>query len=322
MAQEIVRLEDVNREIAAARTIAEIKDAYDKIEALKRYTRSRAPKDLEAQNDIAAAGIWAAWKGGRLLRQTERNVGGQPEQESYPSHDVIGRTETLDDLNLSLMMSHRWQVISHCPEAGLREYLNQTRSDGGRISQKEVYGMGKSIMENPLTKPLPNNRVKTPPGETIEHVCRRGLALELEGNTTAEVVAKKIGIDTGTYRRARYIIWLTDRDDLSASDQEKVAEALAFMNEESVASAPYERVEAIINRVWGESQKRVGRRGDANRMKTFDHAYGTITQVCFCAADVDLPQLSADRTSEILSELTTAIKCLRTFRARIKEIHK
>ena len=35
------------------------------------------------------------------------------------------KTETLDDLNLSRMMSHRWRVISHCLDDWLREYLEK-----------------------------------------------------------------------------------------------------------------------------------------------------------------------------------------------------
>ena len=59
------------------------------------------------------AGVWAAWKGGRLLRETERNTGMFLRGNTMLPRD---ETETLNDLNLSKMMSHRWQVISHCPE--------------------------------------------------------------------------------------------------------------------------------------------------------------------------------------------------------------
>ncbi|KKN05227.1 hypothetical protein LCGC14_1089440 [marine sediment metagenome] len=149
----LVRLEDVNRQVAAARTIADIKKAYDKIEALKRYAKSRAPKDLATQNDIAEAGVWAAWKGGRLLRATERNVGGRPRTKN-PLDNQTGFSAPLSELGLSRFMSHRWQVISHCPEEWLREYLEDRRVAGRYITQSDVYRMGKTFLPDPSLAPV------------------------------------------------------------------------------------------------------------------------------------------------------------------------
>ncbi len=76
-----------------------------------------AAKFGAAQNDIAEAGVWAAWKGGRLLRETERNKG------TILGGNIVlqpGDEPTLEELNLSRMMAHRWQVISHCPDDSLR----------------------------------------------------------------------------------------------------------------------------------------------------------------------------------------------------------
>ena len=186
---------------------------------------------------------------------------------------------------------------------------------------KKIRHRTKVAKETAPTPQTSNHRIKTPPGKTLEDVCRQGIALELGGASTQQA-AKQIGINLKGYRDGRYIIWLIDRDDLSARDQEAVAEALSFMNSNSVSARPYEMVSTIVERVWGKPSSRVGKRGDKGRMKAFDRAYGTITQVCFCAADVDLPQLSAERTSEIVSELKEAIKCLRAFQTRIEEIHK
>ena len=156
---QLVRLEDVNRQVAAARTIADIKKAYDKIEALKRYAKSAAPKDLEAQNAIAEAGVWAAWKGGRLLRETERNKGTRGQLRGNPAlggHMVLppSTAPTLTDVNLSKMMAHRWRVISHCPDGWLREYLEERRGAGRRITQSDVYRLGKTFLPDPTLEPV------------------------------------------------------------------------------------------------------------------------------------------------------------------------
>ena len=53
---------------------------------------------------------------GALLAERDKNPGGRPEQESYPSHRVRGRTPKLDELGISYKQSSRWQLEASVPE--------------------------------------------------------------------------------------------------------------------------------------------------------------------------------------------------------------
>ena len=164
-------------------------------------------------------------------------------------------------------------------------------------------------------------RVKIPGGTTFEEMVRRGLDLEANGAGTPKA-AGTAGLDRHTYRMARYIVLLSDRDDLSADDQQTVATALSYMNEHQQVGRTYETVLPLVERIWGKAHERRGRGDAQSRIKKFDHSFGAIIQSCLAATDVDVPQFNEQRAAEIVCELIRAIECLRILQRKIEELHK
>ena len=174
--------------------------------------------------------------------------------------------------------------------------------------------------EPPALSPCPKEGrpLKIPGGKTVEQACREGMAMEGTGMKTA-AAAKAIGISAQSYSLARYVVRLADRTDLSLRDKKTAENALFYMNKHRLVTPAYGYVSTIVDRIWGKPNKRAS---EQNRIKAFDRAYGMIIQACICSSDVDVPHLSAQRTTEILAELKEGKQCLRKFEQKISEIHQ
>lgn len=67
--------------------------------------------------------------GGQLLREMEKNTGGQAEHNSYQSHGVTSRTPKLSDIGISKMQSSRWQAEAGIPEeASVQAQIDQVKA--------------------------------------------------------------------------------------------------------------------------------------------------------------------------------------------------
>jgi hypothetical protein len=165
------------------------------------------------------------------------------------------------------------------------------------------------------------SRINVPEDMTAEDLCRKGMERESAGET-AEEIAPVIQVGLRTYRQMRDIVALADRSDLSPRDAEVVRFALDEMNTTNRIADAYERVEPIVDRVWGV--RRGGPRSviEANRIANFERAFGVVIQACSGSADIEIPYLSSARATEAISEIKEAERKLRTLRGRIEEIHQ
>ena len=106
----LARYKAVQSQLDTIRTLPEAKDVHDKAEALRLWAK-KAGYDLQTQNEIAETAIWAAWHGGKLLREMaekdERHKG-HGDQKSASRHG----SPILKDLGISWNQSSRWQAIA------------------------------------------------------------------------------------------------------------------------------------------------------------------------------------------------------------------
>ncbi len=175
MAQELITVDFARQQITAAESIGEVKGIYDKLEALKRYAKS-SRRDWDEQSAIAEASVWAAWKGGRLLRETERHPPGPSARDM--SHDVTHPPPTLEQLHLNRMMAHRWRVISDCPEDELKGYCSEQKQQHKLIKSIDVYRLSKH--ESPPEEEEDEEQYDEPTDEEARRVAfliRAGEAL-------------------------------------------------------------------------------------------------------------------------------------------------
>ena len=163
-------------------------------------------------------------------------------------------------------------------------------------------------------------RLSIPEGQTPEQVCRRGMALEADGISTADV-AKEIGVGVQSYRNMSDIVLLSDRDDLSPRDKETVARARRQMNETHRVADAWLLIERIAGLFWGKGLGKSRDIAEANRNEQFERSFGILIQTCLTTEEVELPYLTAERAAEAIRQLSAARSALLRFADRIKEIH-
>lgn len=157
-------------------------------------------------------------------------------------------------------------------------------------------------------------RIKTPDDMSVSDWCRRGMEREAQGRSS-EAAADELGWDPRTYRNARDICLLFDRDDLSPKDRRLVAEAYAEMNETRRNRAPYEKISHLGEMIWGRRRERG--RAEKQRLDAFANALIVIEATCDRAAGLEIPHLAADAVREAQKQVDKAIANLRQLRSRL-----
>ena len=149
-----------------------------------------------------------------------------------------------------------------------------------------------------------------------DHV-RRGIEME-RGGMAVEDVAEHIGIGVFSYRQARDIILLAERDDLSAADAESAARALAQFDATAQPGRAYELVQPIVERIWGGRGARRFGGTERKRVETFQNAVSVIAEACSRGLQIVIPHLSESEAANAIAELKEAEKQIRQLRARIE----
>lgn len=126
---DIVPLDVQARQLAAYRTVAEVKVVRDRAETLRAHAK-RAGLSLEMQNHYGELKLHAERRCGELLAELaargERAVaqdGGEP-----------GNKPLLGDLGVTKMQSSRWQLEASVPAADFAAYVAETREAAGELT--------------------------------------------------------------------------------------------------------------------------------------------------------------------------------------------
>jgi len=139
---QLVKLDEAKRALAEASTLQEIKDIRDKAEAIKAYVKA-AGYSLEMQNQAAETKLRAERKGGELLKEMEKNKGGQPSEKNR-AHHVPG-TPTLKDLGIHRLQSQRWQQIADLPEESFENKIEEVKQKYEELTQSIFLQLSKSL---------------------------------------------------------------------------------------------------------------------------------------------------------------------------------
>lgn len=165
------------------------------------------------------------------------------------------------------------------------------------------------------------SQLNIPDGMTAIDLFRKGMSLEAEG-VAVEDAAKELGIGLKSYRQARDLTLLSDRDDLGPTDTAAVQEAVALLEKTKQVAKAYELVQAIVSRVWGGQGSRRSDGREAQRIEAFDKALTIIAQACEQGEEITIPQLSSEQASAATKQLKRAEVGIRALRLRIEETQK
>lgn len=136
---ELVHFDRARQELALAKDIDEIKQIRDKAEALRHYIRQQGAS-LEMQNQCAEIKIRAERRAGEMLAEMEKNPGTKGQ---LIGPGIIGGNTMqpptipkLEDLGISKMQSHRWQIEADVPEPEFEHHIAEVKSRGEELTSK------------------------------------------------------------------------------------------------------------------------------------------------------------------------------------------
>ncbi len=161
--QQSVTLAHFNQARSAlerARTIDEVKDIRDKAEALRLYTK-QAGESLEMQNMCAEIKLRAERRAGELLREMDKNEGGDP----TPSHHARGFPPTLSDLGINYSQSSRWQTIAGIPEETFEAHLAETVAMGRELTSAGAFRLARREENARRTAEVRARQIEIPNGK-------------------------------------------------------------------------------------------------------------------------------------------------------------
>lgn len=139
------------QQLALARDIDEVKTIRNQAEALRQYVRQQGAS-LEMQNHCAEIKLRAERRAGEMLRDMDRQERGRPEKTL---HDETFTPPKLDDLGISRVQSHRWQLEASVPEETFERHLAEVRAHDGEITSAGLLEIAKKPLVEMAASGLP-----------------------------------------------------------------------------------------------------------------------------------------------------------------------
>lgn len=151
-------------------------------------------------------------------------------------------------------------------------------------------------------------------GKTVADLCREAMRLEEEGNSTKDA-ASLVGMSALSFRQAKAIVRLSDRDDLATEEAALVQQSLDEMNATRRTGLPHRRIAALAEKVWGRLPK--DQRTSDRRVAAFQHAMTILADACTTAVDVEIPYLSDEERLAIIKQVDEAAAAVRKVKANL-----
>ncbi len=131
MNNTLVVLDQVQKQLATITTVAEAKDARDRVEALHRYAKHSRQK-LQTRNKVALLQFRLERRAGELLHAIPK-VQGQRDGAN-------GLVEHIKRSGLTTFTAYRWMTLAEMPEAELLRAGAQCDAEGDELTSTLVYG--------------------------------------------------------------------------------------------------------------------------------------------------------------------------------------
>lgn len=158
METQLTHFDTARREIALAKSIDEVKQIRDKAEALQHYIRQQGAS-LEMQNECAEIKLRAERRAGVMLTEMERHKqeDGRPEKALQD----VTHNPTLDDLGISRIQSHRWQLEASVPEPEFEQHVAKTKAKGEELTSA---GLRRQALKGKYSFQKDSNAISIPEG--------------------------------------------------------------------------------------------------------------------------------------------------------------
>lgn len=178
MSNELVKFNEARRAVQAARSIDEVLEIKNKMDALKLYVKQQG-ESLEMQNQCAEISVRASRRAGELLREMPKNGGakGQLNGDVPKGTKLVGGnialpptddTPTLSELGIEKMQSSRFQAIAAVPEEIFEAVIRETVEAQKELTASAMVKLSKSLTHQEdiqrQREEINNNGVTPPTG--------------------------------------------------------------------------------------------------------------------------------------------------------------
>jgi N6-adenosine-specific RNA methylase IME4 len=147
MTTELIHFDKARQELALASTIDEVKQIRDQAEAIRQYIKQQKGS-FEMQNQAAEIKLRAERRAGEILRETELPAGarglGINQYSEVELHDVTPPPK-LEDLGISKIQSHRWQLEADIPEEKFEQFIAETKAKADELTSRAALGLAMKI---------------------------------------------------------------------------------------------------------------------------------------------------------------------------------
>lgn len=154
----LAHFDAARQQLALARDIDEVKTIRDQAEALRQYVRQQGAS-LEMQNHCAEIKLRAERRAGEMLRDMDKNTGGNP---NLLQRETGYEPPTLSELGISRTQSHRWQIEASVPEEVFERHVAEVKASGDELTSASLLTIAKAGPAH-VSYNSGNNEWYTPP---------------------------------------------------------------------------------------------------------------------------------------------------------------
>lgn len=184
-----------------------------------------------------------------------------------------------------------------------------------KTGEASVASIAKKVRQRKKKDRRSGPRLIVPEGYScLSDAIRHGISLERDG-APVEEVSKRLGMFS--YRLARDIVLLSERNDLSAGDATAVRHALIDLDERRQVSHLQKTVRKIATKIWGQRGNRY--KSEKSRSDAFCNAVSFVLTTCSTAAEITIPHLGGLVRKEALASLQEAIAALKSLQLRLRK---
>ena len=145
---ELIRFNQAYQAIMLAKSVDEVKEIRDKMEALRLYLKQQG-ESLEMQNACAEIKLRAERRAGELLKEMPKNEGGgngsnQHQKTATPNTPQVVAPK-LSDMGITYSQSSRFQSIASIPVAIFEAQIIETKAKNYELTSAEMLKTAKEL---------------------------------------------------------------------------------------------------------------------------------------------------------------------------------
>lgn len=201
----LIHFDRAREELALASSIDEVKQIRDQAEAIRQYIKQQKGS-FEMQNQAAEIKLRAERKAGQMLKDMDIKPG-----NPQLSHDVIIAPK-LNELDITPMQSHRWQLEAEIPEDKFEQFIKETKESAEELTSKAALRIASKMRHTEeLNNPnLPNDVFNVIYADPPWQYDNTGVIASAETHYKTMSIEELCAMDFKVSDNAALFLWVTN----------------------------------------------------------------------------------------------------------------